>query len=105
MHPLHFAHFRRLLRLCHMVPEGPKLKQPKCPAGNVYGVLPNNVARNVSIILMIIHQVVAYALYMTPGIALLHLLSFHKASLTLVTIFLSVQLCAHKQQHLKESGL
>ena len=35
-------------------------------AGNVYGVVPVNAARDVSIILMVIHQFVAYALYVTP---------------------------------------
>lgn len=34
--------------------------------GNVYGVVPVNAARDVSIILMVIHQFVAYALYVTP---------------------------------------
>lgn len=36
-------------------------------AGNIYGAVPNNAARNASIVLMIIHQAVAYALYVTPG--------------------------------------
>lgn len=35
-------------------------------AGNVYGVVPVSGARDVSIVLMIIHQFVAYALYVTP---------------------------------------
>lgn len=35
--------------------------------GNIYGAVPNNAARNASIVLMIIHQAVAYALYVTPG--------------------------------------
>lgn len=35
-------------------------------AGNVYGVVPVSAARDVSIVLMIIHQFVAYALYVTP---------------------------------------
>ncbi|KAK9807758.1 hypothetical protein WJX72_008373 [[Myrmecia] bisecta] len=34
--------------------------------GNVYGVVPVSAARDVSIVLMIIHQFVAYALYITP---------------------------------------
>ncbi|KAL3149585.1 Lymphocyte transmembrane adapter 1 [Trebouxia sp. C0010 RCD-2024] len=34
--------------------------------GNVYGVVPVSAARDVSIVLMIIHQFVAYALYVTP---------------------------------------
>ncbi|EIE19348.1 hypothetical protein COCSUDRAFT_19779, partial [Coccomyxa subellipsoidea C-169] len=33
---------------------------------NIYGAVPNNAARNASIVLMIIHQAVAYALYVTP---------------------------------------
>ena len=39
---------------------------PACPASNVYGVVPVSGARDVSIVLMIIHQFVAYALYVTP---------------------------------------
>lgn len=35
-------------------------------AGNVYGVVPVSGSRDVSIVLMIIHQFVAYALYVTP---------------------------------------
>ena len=35
-------------------------------AGNVYGTVPVNGWRDASIILMIIHQCVAYALYVTP---------------------------------------
>lgn len=35
-------------------------------AGNVYGVVPVSASRDVSIVLMIIHQFVAYALYVTP---------------------------------------
>ena len=42
------------------------LKNTSCPAGNVYGVVPVNAGRDVSIILMVIHQFVAYALYVTP---------------------------------------
>lgn len=34
--------------------------------GNVYGVVPVSGARDVSIVLMIVHQFVAYALYVTP---------------------------------------
>ena len=37
-----------------------------CVIGNVYGVVPVNAGRDVSIILMVIHQFVAYALYVTP---------------------------------------
>jgi len=35
-------------------------------AGNIYGAVPVDGWRNASIILMIIHQCVAYALYVTP---------------------------------------
>ncbi|CAL5229390.1 g12708 [Coccomyxa viridis] len=34
--------------------------------GNVFGVVPNNAARDVSIILMVIHECIAYAIYITP---------------------------------------
>lgn len=34
--------------------------------GNVYGAVPVNGWRDASIVLMIIHQCVAYALYVTP---------------------------------------
>jgi auxin influx carrier (AUX1 LAX family) len=40
---------------------GANLKQD-----NVYGALPKSTARTASIILMLIHQIVAYALYVTP---------------------------------------
>ena len=45
-----------------------KLSKSPCfvCAGNVYGVVPVSGARDVSIVLMIIHQFVAYALYVTP---------------------------------------
>eukprot|EP00891_Asterochloris_glomerata_P008628 jgi/Astpho2/8628/Aster-05103 len=34
--------------------------------GNVYGVLPRSSARSVSIVLMLLHQIVAFCLYSTP---------------------------------------
>lgn len=39
---------------------------PALTAGNVYGILPMSTAKQLSIYLMLVHQVIAFCLYSAP---------------------------------------